>query len=131
MRSAGGAHRRPGGSGARRLGRGPARRATVLGHLALPLQQPPLLSVHAHVSDLLTESGAGQEGLEPPTAGFGDRCSAKLSYCPLQMVCGVGPSRAEDSTRSELDTAGGWSGANGQKADAGQAVRTGPAQGSC
>ena len=26
--------------------------------------------------------GAGQEGLEPPTAGFGDRSSAKLSYCP-------------------------------------------------
>src|SRR2546423_9294349 len=25
---------------------------------------------------------AGQEGLEPQTAGFGDRCSAKLSYCP-------------------------------------------------
>jgi hypothetical protein len=46
--------------------------------------------------------GAGQEGLEPPTAGFGDRCSAKLSYCPLQMVCGVVPSANEDSTRLEL-----------------------------
>src|SRR5438105_11360992 len=32
---------------------------------------------------------AGQEGLEPPTAGFGDRCSAKLSYCPRGMSpCG-------------------------------------------
>ena len=26
---------------------------------------------------------AGQEGLEPPTLGFGDRCSAELSYWPL------------------------------------------------
>jgi hypothetical protein len=25
---------------------------------------------------------AGQEGIEPPTTGFGDRCSAKLSYWP-------------------------------------------------
>ena len=25
---------------------------------------------------------AGQEGIEPPTPGFGDRCSAKLSYWP-------------------------------------------------
>ena len=25
---------------------------------------------------------AGVEGLEPPTYGFGDRCSAKLSYTP-------------------------------------------------
>src|SRR5229473_8652443 len=26
---------------------------------------------------------AGQEGLEPPTTGFGDRDSGQLSYCPL------------------------------------------------
>src|SRR3989304_191884 len=26
---------------------------------------------------------AGAEGLEPPTAGFGDQCSTKLSYAPL------------------------------------------------
>ena len=29
---------------------------------------------------------AGQEGLEPPTCGFGDRCSAKLSYWPLSRL---------------------------------------------
>jgi hypothetical protein len=28
---------------------------------------------------------AGQEGIEPPTTGFGDRCSAKLSYWPLSL----------------------------------------------
>ena len=27
---------------------------------------------------------AGAEGLEPPTAGFGDRCSTRLSYAPPQ-----------------------------------------------
>lgn len=34
----------------------------------LPPSQPPQL--------------AGEEGIEPPTYGFGDRCSAKLSYSP-------------------------------------------------
>ena len=28
---------------------------------------------------------AGQEGIEPPTPGFGDRCSAKLSYWPIYI----------------------------------------------
>jgi hypothetical protein len=29
---------------------------------------------------------AGEEGLEPPTPGFGDRCSNQLSYTPVQVV---------------------------------------------
>ena len=29
---------------------------------------------------------AGQEGLEPPTGGFGDRCSTNWSYWPVPMV---------------------------------------------
>jgi hypothetical protein len=29
---------------------------------------------------------AGQEGLEPPTTGFGDRDSSQLSYCPVVMA---------------------------------------------
>src|SRR5262249_20127120 len=44
--------------------------------LALGLLLHPLhLSVHGVPL-------AGAEGLEPPTAGFGDRCSTKLSYAP-------------------------------------------------
>src|SRR6266704_678773 len=34
---------------------------------------------------------AGQEGLEPPTAGFGDRDSSQLSYCPLRGSAGMLP----------------------------------------
>jgi hypothetical protein len=29
---------------------------------------------------------AGQEGLEPPTTGFGDRDSSQLSYCPVMVA---------------------------------------------
>ena len=38
----------------------PGYRRAVLGHLPLPLQEASLLSVHAHVSDLLT--GVGLQG---------------------------------------------------------------------
>jgi hypothetical protein len=29
---------------------------------------------------------AGVEGLEPPTPGFGDRCSGQLSYTPIERA---------------------------------------------
>lgn len=29
---------------------------------------------------------AGVEGLEPPTPGFGDRCSSQLSYTPISVT---------------------------------------------
>ena len=49
----------------------------------------------ARLSKVRVAVGAGQEGLEPPTAGFGDRCSTKLSYCPRGVrVLGVRPERA-------------------------------------
>src|SRR5690348_18444554 len=34
----------------------------------------------------VTSQLAGQEGLEPPTAGFGDRDSSQLSYCPVAVL---------------------------------------------
>ena len=63
----------------------------LLARLLLPLLflllEPSQLSVHERsfftayclMGVLLL---AGAEGLEPPTAGFGDQCSAKLSYAP-------------------------------------------------
>src|SRR6266516_3462820 len=37
----------------------------------------------------VTSQLAGQEGLEPPTTGFGDRDSGQLSYCPLRGTAGM------------------------------------------
>ena len=51
-----------GGAGRRRL-------AALALHLALGL------SVHSRLGSI-GAGRAGQEGIEPPTAGFGDRCSA-------------------------------------------------------
>src|SRR6478735_2350578 len=75
-------------------GRGRAPLGTLRLVAALLLGHPPHLSVllvHRFglpgtgpglVMSRFCVFGAGQEGLEPPTAGFGDRSSAKLSYCP-------------------------------------------------
>src|SRR6202022_4572218 len=42
---------------------------------------------------------AGQEGLEPPTTGFGDRDSGQLSYCPvLPTQCHTPRQRAPAAT---------------------------------
>ena len=42
-------------------------------------------SYYERAAVLLPLDLAGVEGLEPPTRGFGDRCSPKLSYTPLQL----------------------------------------------
>ncbi len=34
---------------------------------------------------------AGVGGFEPPTGGFGDRCSSRLSYTPI-LICDKCPS---------------------------------------
>ena len=71
---------------------GAADRLAVRTDLALALKHPLLFSVHGHDGTFRLRrgssgkgrvwhggvqrtAGAGQEGLEPPTAGFGDRCS--------------------------------------------------------
>src|SRR6202042_514271 len=41
---------------------------------------------------------AGQEGLEPPTTGFGDRDSGQLSYCPESYNAPAGPCRKHTGT---------------------------------
>ena len=37
---------------------------------------------------------AGVEGLEPPTPGFGDRCSSQLSYTPIRVSDATWPEPA-------------------------------------
>src|SRR5580693_4194049 len=47
---------------------------------------------------------AGQEGLEPPTTGFGDRDSGQLSYCPvLPTNCFSAPPTASTRARCRND----------------------------
>src|SRR6202007_449208 len=57
---------------------------------------------------------AGQEGLEPPTTGFGDRDSGQLSYCPLPdgltSIDLLKPSAAAGSPRARHSPCGrAWS----------------------
>jgi hypothetical protein len=40
---------------------------------------------HQKKINYFASSLAGVEGLEPPTPGFGDRCSGQLSYTPFQF----------------------------------------------
>src|SRR5450759_3001703 len=46
---------------------------------------------------------AGVEGLEPPTPGFGDRCSSQLSYTPI-LAPGIGSQVPESNLPLNSDT---------------------------
>ena len=48
-----------------------------------PKARPPQDRVSASFTTSAERSLAGVEGLEPPTYGFGDRCSSQLSYTPM------------------------------------------------
>src|SRR5215467_12931436 len=54
------------------------------------LPAAPLVTRHNPLKfRLLSRAGlrlAGVEGLEPPTPGFGDRCSSQLSYTPPEAL---------------------------------------------
>ena len=88
-----------GGRALKWTGLGAGRGLAVRGAVGLPSAADLALALH-HSLRLFDSPGflrftpyrggsAGQEGLEPPTAGFGDRCSANLSYCP--RLGGQGP----------------------------------------
>ena len=49
---------------------------------------------------------AGVEGLEPPTPGFGDRCSSQLSYTPPEAKAAAKKARGP-AARLLLQKAGG------------------------
>ncbi len=63
--------------------------ATTSGIVGLPFVGSSSLELLRAPSNV-----AGQEGLEPPTAGFGDRNSGQLSYCPSDGM-------AKDHNRQE------------------------------
>src|SRR3569833_388142 len=79
------------------LGRGVAARLSRHRCRRIPssvVSQTPLwacASLRPRSSCIRKPHSAGQEGLEPPTTGFGDRDSGQLSYCPSQkhrfMAC--------------------------------------------
>ena len=64
--------------------------STVLGHLALPLEEPPLLSVHAHVSGLLTESGSRAGGTRTPNRRFWRPVLCQIELLPSANHLRVG-----------------------------------------
>ena len=110
-----GPRRRSGTAGLGRL-RAPPGRCAVLGHLALALHQPPLLSVHAHdgsswslgggfrenwgLREEVGFSGSRAGGTRTPNRRFWRPVLYQLSYCPLHGCCGW--VRPKDSTRRRV-----------------------------